>query len=78
MHWPAKSCGLSVIEQVWALIKKWLNDLENPPKIQKELEEKVDEAFKLKIRPEIGRKLLDSMAKRLDYCIANDGARINY
>lgn len=32
MHWPTKSPDLSVIEEVWALINKWLSELKNRPR----------------------------------------------
>ena len=77
MHWPAKSPDLSVIENVWALMKQWLSKLLNPPKNLKELQEKIYEAWEVVVTPELCRELFASIPRRLADCI-HKGARINY
>lgn len=69
---------LIAIEEVFALIRKWLSYLRNPPTNLLDLEEKIHETWKAVCTSELCRSLLGFNSKRLSECVRNNGAQINH
>lgn len=77
MKWPAQSPDLNPIEHLWDHLKRQLNSYENPPSGTIELERRIKHEWN-NINPEICRKLVESMPRRLKAVIKARGGSTKY
>lgn len=79
LPWPAKSPDLSIIENLWTILKRRVGNL--PPSVKRQgLWDKVREAWEsMQLdHDEILQPLFDSIPKRLDAVIAAEGGSTKY
>ena len=79
LPWPAKSPDLSIIENLWTILKRRVGNL--PPSVKRQgLWDKVQEAWEsMQLdHDEILQPLYDSIPKRLDAVIAAEGGSTKY
>lgn len=75
--WPAQSPDLNPIEHLWDHLDRCLRNGSNLPKNLLELEVQLKEEWE-RISRETYIKLIDSMPRRIEACIANNGWPTNY
>ena len=78
MQWPAQSPDLNPIENMWALLKRRLNEYETAAKGMNELYERVVEVWYDQIKEEECQKVIESMPKRIQACIKAKGRWTKY
>jgi len=77
LDWPPQSPDLSPIENLWDLLDRLIRKVNPQPKTLPELE-KIIKLKWLEIRPEIVRKLYDSVPKRIALCLKVKGGHTKY
>ena len=77
MKWPAQSPDLNPIENLWAILKRRLNQYEQPPRGMVELWERVQAKWD-EIDKEMCMKLIESMPRRIDAVLKSKGMWTNY
>jgi len=77
LDWPSQSPDLNPIENLWAIIKRKLNQYSDPPKGVFELWERIEETWN-KITIEVCEKLIHSMPNRMKEVVRAKGGWINY
>ena len=65
LEWPAQSPDLNPIENMWALLKRRLNQYETATKGMNELYERVSEVWYDQMKPEECQKVIESMPRRI-------------
>ncbi|KAK4521097.1 uncharacterized protein ATC70_013041 [Mucor velutinosus] len=65
MEWPPQSPDLNPIENMWALLKRRLNEYETATKGMNELYERVTEIWYDQMKPEECQKVRESMPRRI-------------
>lgn len=78
MRWPAQSPDLNPIENMWALLKRRLNEYETAPKGMNDLHERVTDIWYKNILVSECQKVIDSMPKRIEACIKAKGKWTKY
>ena len=76
LDWPGNSPDLNPIENLWNLMKRKVG--RNRIMNSKDLKDKINEAWKSSITPEIIKELIDSMPKRIKQCIKAKGYQTKY
>jgi len=77
LDWPAQSPDLNPIENLWAILKRKLNQYSEPPKGIHQLWERIEETWN-KIEIETCKKLIESMPNRMASVVKAKGGWINY
>jgi transposase len=77
LDWPAQSPDLNPIEHLWSHLKRQLNEDKFKPTSMHELKRRIDEEWG-KITPEVCRKLVDSMPRRIAEVIKAKGGHTSY
>ena len=78
LDWPAQSPDLNPIENLWAIVKRRLQeDPGDLPKNKTQLIQRVQGIWS-SLNIELARKLVDSMPNRISECIKNDGYHTKY
>ena len=77
LKWPAQSPDLNPIENLWAILKRRLNQYEQPPRGMVELWERVQAKWD-EIDKEMCMKLIESMPRRIDAVLKSKGMWTNY
>lgn len=77
LPWPAQSPDLNPIENLWNEVDKKVRNLSNQPKSLEDLERKVKYAWR-SIPLEYIQKLVESMPRRIQACIAAEGRATKY
>jgi transposase len=78
MQWPPQSPDLNPIENMWALLKRRLNDYETATKGMNELYERVTEVWYDQMKPEECQKVIESMPRRIQAVIKAKGKWTKY
>ncbi|CDH61286.1 hypothetical protein RO3G_16829 [Lichtheimia corymbifera JMRC:FSU:9682] len=78
MKWPAYSPDINPIENLWAIVKRKLNEYDEAPASMRELWERVEYVWEHSITPELCKKLIESMPKRMEKLYKAKGGHINY
>lgn len=78
LDWPAQSPDLNPIENMWALLKRRLNEYETAPRGMLELNERVTEVWYDKMTIAECQKVIDSMPKRIKACLRAKGKWTKY
>jgi transposase len=78
MEWPPQSPDLNPIENMWALLKRRLNEYETATKGMNELYERVTEVWYDQMKREECQKVIESMPKRIKMCIKAKGRWTKY
>lgn len=78
MEWPPQSPDLNPIENMWALLKRRLNEYETATKGMSELYERVTEVWYDHVKPEECQKVIESMPRRIEACIKAKGKWTKY
>ena len=75
LDWPARSPDLNCIENIWPVLKKavYQRDSQDVNQLRMYIEEEID-----KIDNKLASNLIDSMTKRVDMVIENEGNVIDY
>jgi hypothetical protein len=74
-EWPARSCDLSIIERLWAIISNRV--VERGVQTCEELKDVIDQEW-WAIPQSTIQKLYDSLPERLEQCIKNEGGRFEH
>jgi hypothetical protein len=77
LSWPAQSPDLNPIENLWNEVDKKVRNLSNQPKSLEDLKRKVKYAWR-SIPLEYIQKLVESMPRRIQACIAAEGRATKY
>jgi len=77
LEWPANSPDVNIIENIWAYIKKRLDDYTEDPKGLDELWERVQEIWTT-IPIDVIRHLYESLPRRMKMVYENHGGSIRY
>ena len=77
LPWPAQSPNLNPIKNLWNEVDKKVRNLSNQPKNLEDLERKVKNAWR-SIPLEYIQKLVESMTRRIQACIAAEGGATKY
>lgn len=77
LQWPPQSPDLNPIEHLWAILKRRLNQYEEPPKGLLELWERVQVEWD-RIDEQTCRRLIESMPRRIEAVIKAKGMWTNY
>jgi transposase len=78
MDWPAQSPDLNPIENMWALLKRRLNEYETAPKGMNELNERVTDIWYNTMAIAECKKVIDSMPRRIKARIRAKGKWTKY
>jgi transposase len=78
MEWPPQSPDLNPIENMWALLKRRLNEFDTAPKGMNELFERVTKVWYEVIVKEECQRVIDSMPKRVEQVIKRKGLWTDY
>lgn len=78
MNWPPQSPDLNPIENMWALLKRRLNEYETALKGILDLSERVTEVWYNTIKQEECQKVIDSMPNRVEVCLERNGLWTDY
>lgn len=78
MKWPAQSPDLNPIENMWALLKRRLNEYETAPKGLNDLNERVNDIWYNNILVSECQNIISSMPKRIEACIKAKGRWTKY
>ena len=77
MNWPAQSPDINPIEHLWAIIKRKLNEYEQPPNGMIQLWERI-KAIWSNIDEDICMNLIESMPRRIEAVLKAKGKWTNY
>jgi transposase len=77
LDWPAQSPDLNPIEMLWAIVKRRLNEFEEPPSGMNELWERVQQIWD-EVSSETCRELIESMPKRIEAVLRAKGRWTNF
>jgi transposase len=77
LDWPAQSPDLNPIEHLWSIVKRRLNQYDNPPKGINQLWERVEEIWN-KISSETCKTLIESMPRRIKAVLDAKGRWTDY
>jgi hypothetical protein len=78
MDWPPQSPDLNPIENMWALLKRRLNEYETAPKGILDLSESVTDVWYNTIKQAECQKVIDSMPNRIKQCLERNGLWTDY
>ena len=78
MQWPPQSPDLNSIENMWALLKRRLNQYETATKGMNELYERVTEVWYDQMKPEECQKVIESIPRRIKAVIRAKGYWTKY
>jgi len=76
-NWPSQSPDLNPIEHLWDELERRLKKCEIHPKNSQELEIALQEEWS-NIPEEVYNKLIESMPRRIEACISNNGWPTEY
>lgn len=79
LDWPPKGCDMNVIENFWAEMMRMPNEEQNPPLNKAALSQRIHDIWEhLTESPNYLHSLVDSMQRRLQEVIDNDGMFSSY
>ena len=78
MKCPAYSPDLNPIENLWAIVKRELNEYDEPPASMRELWTRVEDLWEHQITPEQCHRLIESMPKRIEKLYKARRGHIDY
>ena len=77
LDWPSSFSDLNLIENIWSILKNWLQAREPRPQRIDEIKQAVMEEWNAITVEEI-QKCVDSMPKRIQAVISNDGGHTRW
>ncbi len=77
LEWPAQSLDLNLIEHLWAILKRKLNQYDRPPNGMLELWEHIEVEWE-KIDKDTCQKLIESVPRRIEAVIKAKGMWTDY
>ena len=76
LDWPNNSLDLNPIENLWEVLKNKVADKQ--PSSAKDLEDAIKEVWICELSPAYCRTLVESMPRRLEMVIKNNGGHTKY
>ena len=76
LNWPSNSLDLNPIENLWEVLKNKVADKQ--PSSAKDLKDDIKEVWIRELSPAYCRTLVESMPRRLEMVIKNNGGHMKY
>ncbi len=77
LDWPGNSPDLNSIEDVWSLLKEWINKLRSKSYTRKQIEKAIQKEWN-SLKPMNIETLIDSMPTRIQAVLAANGDSTRY